>query len=87
MSIHLEARLGPDPHRAIDGGPEAPKTPAAEGCPDVWRVAGGDFAIIGVDITDTVVRPLPDTASCGTRSSIVLIPRHIFETAAADLTL
>src|SRR5664280_1179477 len=75
MSICLEARLGPDPHRAANGDPTAPpKTPAAEGCPDVWRVNGGDYVAIGVDITDTVERPLPASASCGPKSRIVLPP-------------
>jgi hypothetical protein len=87
MSIFLEARLGPDPHVAVDGGPPSPpKTPAAEGCPDVWRANGGDFAVIGVDITDAVERPLPGGASCGPKSRIVLIPRNILEAAVRDLT-
>ncbi len=84
MSIRLESRVGPDPHVAVDGGPH-PKTPAAEGCPDVWRVNGGDYAVIGSDITQTVGRPLPDTASCGPDERIVLIPKRILEAAAKDL--
>jgi hypothetical protein len=85
MAIRLETRVGPDPHLDPQGGPPRP-TPNADGCPDVWRVAGGDYAVIGLDVTTTVHQPLPDTASCGPDERIVLIPKHILEAAARDLT-
>src|SRR5689334_16635938 len=37
-------RLGPDPH---EGGA---RTIALNGCPDVFELKSGDFAIIGIDI-------------------------------------
>lgn len=83
MQTRFERRIGPDPHRHPDGGP---KTPNADGCPDVWQVAGGDYAVIGLDVTENVERPLPDTASCGADERIVLIPKHILEGVARDLT-
>ena len=40
-------RLGPDPH--ADGV----LTPALHGCPDIFELIDGDFAIIGIDMTAT----------------------------------
>jgi hypothetical protein len=49
-------------------------------------VEGGDYAVIGRDVTDAVERPLPDTAGCGADERIVVVPKHILEAAARDLT-
>lgn len=84
MEIVLESRVGPDPHLDENGGPQ-PST-GAQGCPDVWRIAGGDFAVIGIDVTNSVQKPLPSTASCGPDERIVLVPRNVLEAAARDLT-
>lgn len=62
-------RLGPDPH--ADGQ----QTPALQGCPDIWQLATGDFAVIGVDITASARDKLPPTAGCGPDERIVQIPR------------
>jgi hypothetical protein len=85
MSLHFERRIGPDPHREAADGSGPIKTPNAEGCPDVWQVSGGDYAVIGRDITSAVARPLPSSAGCGPDERIVLIPRDILEAAARDL--
>jgi len=85
MSIRFEVRIGPDPHASEDGAPPRP-TPNADGCPDVWRVSGGDYAVIGLDVTDSVAKPLPETAGCGPDERIVLVPKEILEAAARDLT-
>jgi hypothetical protein len=71
-------RLGPDPHA---GGS---KTVAANGCPDIWELASGDFAIIGSDITD-LSGQLPSSASCGPDERIVRIPRTLLLLAKADI--
>jgi len=81
----FETRIGPDPHAPKDGDPRPPITPGAQGCPDVWRLAGGDYAVIGIDVTNSVRQPLPDTASCGPDERIVFVPRGILEAAAKDL--
>jgi hypothetical protein len=39
-------RIGPDPHA------NGQSTPALENCPDIWELEDGDFAIIGIDMTD-----------------------------------
>jgi hypothetical protein len=84
--FEFETRIGPDPHAPQGSGPRPPITPGAQGCPDVWRLVGGDYAVIGIDVTDSVQSPLPDTASCGPDERIVLVPRNILEAAARDLT-
>ena len=52
-------RLGPDPH--LNGA----QTPGLKGCPDVFELETGDFAIIGKDITPKAIGQLPTGASCG----------------------
>lgn len=81
--MRLAIRVGPDPHSPEAGGP---KTPAAEGCPDVWQLDTGDYAVIGIEIASRVDRPLPATASCGPDETIVMVPRRILEAAARSLT-
>jgi len=72
-------RLGSDPH---EGGR---RTIALRGCPDIWELASGDFAIIGIDITEDARRHLPPTAGCGPDERIVLIPRNLLVEAKRDI--
>jgi hypothetical protein len=67
----FKRRIGPDPHR--DGR----FTSEAEGCPDVWELADGNFAVIGRDLTSTLRTQLPPSASCGADEGIVVIPRDL----------
>jgi hypothetical protein len=60
-------------------------TYAAQGCPDIWEIAGGDFAIIGSDITDDVAHKLPASASCGPDEKVVRIPRRTLVLAKRDI--
>lgn len=53
-------------------------------CPDLWELESGDFAVIGIHITDRV-KQLPPTASCGPDERIVLIPRHLLVQAKRDI--
>lgn len=62
-------RLGPDPHL---GGA---KTPGLQGCPDIFELENGDFAIVGLDVTSKVIGQLPTDASCGPDERIIAIPR------------
>jgi len=57
-------RLGPDPHN------KGLRTYACLGCPDIWELETGDFAVIGTDITGDA-HSLPPTASCGPDERIV----------------
>ena len=72
-------RLGPDPHA---GGV---RTIALRGCPDIWELTNGDFAVIGIDITDAVKAILPPTAGCGPDERIVRIPRNLLVDAKTDI--
>ena len=55
----FKKRLGPDPHA------NGAKSAGCHGCPDIWELDNGDFAVIGADIT-AVVGLLPPSAGCGT---------------------
>jgi hypothetical protein len=62
-------RLGPDPHLA------GAQTPGLQGCPDIFELANGDFAIVGRDVTSEVKGELPPGATCGPDERIIAIPR------------
>jgi hypothetical protein len=54
-------------------------------CPDIWELANGDFAIIGMDITDAAIEKLPPTAGCGPGERIVRLPRNLLVNAKHDI--
>jgi hypothetical protein len=70
-------RLAPDPHA------NGAQTQALRGCPDIFELESGDFAIIGIDMTAFADR-LPPTAGCGLDERIVRIPRKTLVLAKAD---
>jgi hypothetical protein len=72
-------RLGPDPH--ADGA----RTIGLQGCPDIFELESGDFAVIGIDITDKALPHLPPTAGCGPDERIVLLPRKTLVFANSDI--
>ena len=72
-------RLGPDPHA---GGA---KSSGCSGCPDIFELQSGDFAVIGIDITEGAKPQLPDTAGCGPDESIVWLPRRTLVLARPDI--
>jgi hypothetical protein len=72
-------RLGPDPHA---GGA---KSVGGSGCPDIFELDSGDFAIIGIRITDQAKPKLPPSAGCGADEEIVLLPRKTLVNARADI--
>jgi hypothetical protein len=76
MFLH---RLGPDPHA------NGVMTIALRGCPDIWELESGDFAIIGIDITESAKLKLPPTADCGPDERIVVIPRKLLVEAKSDI--
>ena len=71
-------RIGPDPHE--NGG----KTFALSGCPDIWELDSGEFAVIGTDITEAACH-LPASASCGPDERIIKIPRKTLVLAKRDI--
>ena len=72
-------RIGPDPH--LDGA----QTPGLQGCPDIFELENGDFAIVGRDVTSTVISDLPPGATCGPDERIIVIPRKTLVQAKAHI--
>ena len=72
-------RIGPDPHAS------GAQSVGCNGCPDVWELHDGDFAIIGIDITDVAREKLPPTAGCGPDERIVRVPRNVVVNAKRDI--
>jgi hypothetical protein len=71
-------RIGPDPHA------NGAKSVGCHNCPDIWEIEGGDFAVIGIDITN-LAGALPPSAGCGPDERIVRVPRNILVNAKADI--
>lgn len=72
-------RLGADPHASGE------VSSGLKGCPDIFELETGDFAIIGNDITATASKHLPTSATCGTDERIVVIPRKTLILAKRDI--
>ena len=72
-------RLGPDPHA------NGKLSRSAGGCPDILELDNGDFAIIGIDITNQAKTILPATVGCGPDERIVCIPRATLVLARPDI--
>jgi len=77
--IEFRRRIGPNPHA---GGLH---TIALRGCPDIFELESGDFAIIGIDITAAAAPKLPPSAGCGPDERIVLVPRRTLVLAKSDI--
>jgi hypothetical protein len=61
-------------------GPRALSCYSTYGCPDIWELENGDFAVIGVDMTEHASK-LPASAGCGPTERIVRIPRTLLVSA------
>ncbi len=72
-------RIGPDPHA------NGARTVGCQGCPDIWELENGDFAVIGIDITDAASSKLPPSAGCGPDERIVRLPRSLLVGAKRDI--
>jgi len=72
-------RLGPDPHAV------GATTAALKGCPDIFELETGDFAVIGQDITAGAAKHLPPGASCGPDERIIVLPRKTLVLAKPDI--
>ena len=71
-------RIGPDPHA------NGVQSVGCRGCPDIWELDDGDFAIIGLDMTAWADRRLR-TAGCGPDERIVRVPRNVLVAAKRDI--
>lgn len=77
----FKRRIGPDPHAGQE------RTPGLHGCPDLWELDNGDFAVIGRDITAEAGRQLPAGVTCGPDERIVVIPRRALVHAGPDIPI
>ncbi|MFR9791470.1 hypothetical protein ACL07V_22910 [Streptomyces sp. MB22_4] len=50
-------------------------TGGRDGCPDIWELDNGDFAVIGRDLTAVYSEGLPEDAVIGGGERLVVIPR------------
>ena len=78
-SIEFLRRIGQDPHT------NGAQSVGCCGCPDIWELANGDFAVIGIDITDVATQKLPPTAGCGPDERIIRLPRNLLVNAKHDI--
>lgn len=82
--LTFKKRCGVDPHtlpEVIEQGGSL----AANGCPDVWELSNGDFAVIGIRKTNELKSLLPESAGCGPDEEIVLVPRIVLANAKKDI--
>jgi hypothetical protein len=75
----IKKRLGPPPHA------NGAQTAALEGCPDIFELTSGEFALIGHNATAELRRSLPGDASCGPDECIITIPRKTLVLAKPDI--
>ena len=54
------------------------------GCPDIWELTDGNFAVIGEDIT-SFADQLPPTAGCAPHERMVRIPRALLVRAKSEI--
>jgi len=79
VSVEFRRRLGTDTHAANA------LCVGCDGCPDIWELESGDFAVIGVDITAAAKATLPASAGCGPGERIILLPRNLLVNAKRDI--
>ena len=77
--IKFLRRIGDDPHA------NGAKSSGCAGCPDIWELTNGDFAVIGIDMTAAMLAELPPTAGCGADERIVRLPRSLLVKAKRDI--
>lgn len=80
----------PDPsaaltHRLGKSPAELGNTDSEDGCPDIWQLDNGDFAVIGRDLTDTYRSRLPAAARVAAGERMVIIPRNTLTAAKQDI--
>ncbi len=78
-AVMFKRRLGLDPHTGGNA------TPGLRGCPDVWELTNGDFAVIGRDITPEATAQLPAGVTCGPEERVVVVPRRTLLSAKPDI--
>jgi len=54
-------------------------------CPQVLEMNDGDFAVVGLDITEEAVTAMPTGPAVGPKEKVVKIPRQDIIAARAEL--
>jgi len=54
-------------------------------CPQILEMAGGDFAVVGTDITGEAVPMMPPGPGVGPQERVVLVPRHVLAAAREEI--
>jgi len=80
-SVTIVRRLGVDPHTL----PEGEKSMFLNGCPDIFELSDGNFAIIGKEATKELLSKLPEDAGVSPGEVIITIPRFILANAKPDI--
>jgi len=76
----FKRRIGPPPG---PGGGSA----GANGCPDIWELDSGDFAVIGFERTQELGPHLPPGAFLDAGESLVVVPRDVLIKARENIPL
>lgn len=56
----------------------------ASNCPDLFELACGNFAVIGMDVSAQL--PLPEDAGCSPAETVVMVPRAVLLDALRALS-
>jgi hypothetical protein len=67
----FKRRIGPVP------SPEVGGSSGANGCPDIWELESGDFAIIGFKASSDLLEALPESAGIEPDEALVVVPRAV----------
>ena len=76
-------RLGMSPYER--GDDDSTKTQKMGGCPDIWELSNGDFAVIGRDLTAAYQSKLPGDVSLRSDERLVVVPREMIVAAKVDI--
>jgi len=62
-----------------------PQCSYGHNCPQILEIADGDFAAVGLDITDDALSAMPPGPGIGPKERAVRIPRQVMVAARAEL--
>jgi hypothetical protein len=54
-------------------------------CPQILEMKDGDFAVVGLDITDEAVKAMLPGPSVGPKERVVRVPRRVFIEARPEI--
>lgn len=66
-------------------GVKEQKCVALSSCPDLFELENGDFAVIGMNMSNEIAPHLPSDAGIGAGEELVVIPRELLLKAKRDI--